>query len=232
MSISRRGFLGCATGASVLGLAGAAGLDSSFASPPSPQSGCVLAEPAAGCPLPDSATGYAAALSSSKIPSKRASFQSFPFARTIIVPAGGATEARSLALLKEHLENGSVVLYESAAAFLGSNEFDFHKRVIRSVFGLSLHAPVRLWESADSLKNSPYIDYHWPVVTKIRDFSRVIPVDAGDGETIAWFHDLPVATRRRIGKGMLVYLGSPLGPHFLSGDREAGCWLRAFCCAT
>lgn len=232
MSISRRGFLGCATGASVLGLARVAGLAGSFASPPSPQSGCVLVEPAAGCPLPGSATGYAAAMSSSKIPFERASLLSLAFARTIIVPAGVTTEPKSMARLKEHLENGSVVLYESAAAFLGADEFGFHKRVIRSVFGLSLHAPVRLWESAHSLKNSPYVDYHWPVVTKIRDFSRVVPVDAGDGETIAWFHDLPVATRRRIGKGMLVYLGSPLGPHFLSGDREASCWLRAFCCAS
>lgn len=141
-------------------------------------------------------------------------------------------ETRFPARLREHVENGSVVLYESGGAFLGRDEFCFHKRVIRSVFGLSLHDPVRLWDSADSLKVSPYVDFHWPVVTKIRDFSRVVPVGHGDGETIAWFGDLPVAARRRIGKGTLVFLGSPLGPHFLSGDREASRWLRAFCAAS
>ena len=148
------------------------------------------------------------------------------------MPAAAATEAKSLARLREHVENGSRVLYESGVAFLGPDEFGFHKRVIRSVFGLSLHDPVRLWESADSLKESPYIDFRWPVVTKIRDFSRIVPVDPVDGEAIARFHGLPVAARFRIGKGALVYLGSPLGPHFLSDDREANGWLRAFCAAS
>jgi len=232
MPISRRAFLGRAAGASAAGIAGAAGLAGLVVPCSLPHSECLLVDPGPACLLRESAPGFAAALSSSKIPFQRTSFQSFAFARTIIVPAGGATDEKSLARLREHLENGSVVLYESAAAFLGPDEFGFHKRVIRSVFGLSLHDPVRLWESADSLKISPYVDYHWPVVTKIRDFSRVVPVDAGAGETVAWFHDLPVATRRHIGKGMLVYLGSPLGPHFLSDDREARSWLRAFCAAS
>ncbi len=158
--------------------------------------------------------------------------QSLTPARAIILPAAGVTDEKSQAILREHLENGSVILYESAASFLGPEEFGFHKRFIRSVFGLSLLDPVRLWDSADSRKQSPYVDYHWPVVTKVRDFSRMVPVDPGDGETIAWFGDLPVAARRRIGKGTLVYLGSPLGPHFLSNDREASHWLRAFCAAS
>ncbi|HKT12332.1 MAG TPA: hypothetical protein VJW77_10955 [Terriglobia bacterium] len=233
MPISRREFLGCAAGASAAGLAGAAGAAGFFAAPSVVrQPGCVLVDPGPACPLQESAAGYAAALSSSGISYRRTSYQALAFVPTIIVPAAITMESDAAARLKEHVENGSAVLYESGAAFLGQDEFSLHKRVIRSVFGLSLHDPVHLWDSADSLKISPYVDFHWPLVTKIRDFSRVVPVGPGDGETIAWFRDLPVAARRRIGKGTLVYLGSPLGPHFLSGDREASHWLRAFCAAS
>jgi hypothetical protein len=232
MAISRRGFLGCAAGASVAGIAVAAGMGTLLAETPATRSSCVLVDPGADCPLPESAAGYEDALLSSNVMFQRTTLQSLTPARAIILPAAVETDEKSQAIHRKHLENGSVILYESAAAFLGPEEFGFHKRVIRSVFGLSLHDPVRLWDSADSHKQSPYVDYHWPVVTKVRDFSRIVPVDPGDGETIAWFGDLPIAARRRIGKGTLVFLGSPLGPHLLSDDKEAIRWLQAFCSAS
>lgn len=231
MPISRRGFLGCAAGASVAGIAGAAGIMGapSFSRA---QAACILFDPDRGHPVRESVSGYASALSASNISFQRTSVQPRAFANTLIVPAAVLAGAASLAEIRAHVESGSTVLYDSGAAFLGPEEFAFHKRVIRSVFGLSLHHPVRLWDSADSLKQSPYVDYHWPLFSKIRDFSRAIPIDSGADETIAWFHDIPVAARRRIGKGNLVYLGSALGPHLLSGDREAGRWLRALCAAS
>jgi len=145
----------------------------------------------------------------------------------MILPAVFMDESK-LARVRVHLENGSLVLFESGGAFLNPEEFNFHRRLMRSVFGLRLHAPVPLWDSADSFKQSPYVDYQWPLVTKVRDFSRMIPVECERGETIAWFQKTPVAVRLRIGKGTLVFLGSPLGPHLLAGDREAGRWLLAF----
>ena len=231
MPISRRGFLGYAASASVAGLAGAAGLVGTFSSPSSQQPLCLLVDPEQGYPVRESATGYAAALSSSNIAFQRTSFHLPAFARTIIVPAAVTAHADWLAKLREHAEGGCSVLYDSGAAFLAPKEFGFHKRVIRSVFGLSLHDPVQFWDSDVSLKQSPYVDYHWPFAGKIRDFSRAVPVDPSTGETIAWFHDLSVAAKRRIGKGTFVYLGSPLGPHLLSGDSEASHWLRSFCAA-
>jgi hypothetical protein len=228
MPLSRRGFLGRAAGASAAGLAVAAGLGGLFPETRETPPACVLVDPGEDCSLRESAAGYEAALSSSNVAFQRTSLQSLAPARLIILPAAVSTDTSELARLSEHLVNGSVVLYESAAAFLGPGEFGIHKRVIRSVFGLSLHDPVGLWDSADSFKQSPYVDYHWPVVTKVRDFSRAVPVDPGNGETIAWFQDLPVAVKRRVGKGTLVFLGSPLGPHLLAGDREANRWLGAF----
>lgn len=150
-------------------------------------------------------------------------------AHTMIVPANVSVEPAAVKNLKKCIESGSIVIYETGAAFLLPKEFGIHKRVIRSVFGLSLHGPVRLWDSADSFKQSPYVDYHWPVVTKVRDFSRIVPVSDEHGETIAWFQKFPVAVQRRIGNGRLIFLGSPLGPHLLSADREAVGWLAALC---
>lgn len=232
MPISRRGFLGRAAGVSAAGVAMAGGLGSLFAEDRATRSGCVLVNPGPDCPLPESAAGYEVALSASSVAYQRTSLQSLAPARTIILPAEVSTDASELVRLRDHLENGSVILYESGAAFLAPGEFGIYKRVIRSVFRLSLHCPVRLWDSTDSFKQSPYVDYHWPVETKVRDFSRAVPIGPGDAETIAWFQGVPVAVRRRVGKGTLVFLGSPLGPHLLAADREAGRWLGAFysCC--
>jgi hypothetical protein len=229
MPISRRGFLGRAAGASAAGVATAAGLRGLFAQNPVFSSECVVIDPGARCPLRESAAGYESALSSLNIEFRRAALHSLPPARTIILPSAVSTKASTLDRVREHLEKGSTVLYESGAAFLSAGDFGFHKRVIRSVFGLSLHRPVGLWDSADSLKQSPYVDYHWPVEVKVRDFSRVVPVGPDKAKTTASFQNLPVAARRRVGKGTLVFLGSPLGPHLLSGDAEATRWLQAFC---
>lgn len=229
MSISRRGFLECAAGASAAGVASATGLGSLLPEISREPSGCVLVDSGAVSSLRESAAGYASALSSLNVTWHRISINALATARMVILPAGVDTGPPLLASLREQLLNGALVLYETGAAFLGPEEFTNHKRVIRSGFGVSLHDPVRLWESADSFKQSPYVDYHWPVVTKVRDFSRVIPVSGENGEAIAWFQKLPVGFKRRVGKGTLVFLGSPLGPHLLSADREAGSLLRALC---
>jgi hypothetical protein len=227
MPISRRGFLGRAAGASAVGVAVAAGLANLFPQTPVFHSGCVVVDPGPNCPLRESVAGYEGALSSLNVPFQRVALQSLAAARLIIFPAAVSTALSSLARVRKHLESGSTVLYESGAAFLSPGEFVFHKRVIRSVFGLSLHDPIGLWETADSIRQSPYIDFHWPVVTKVREFSRTVPVDPENGKTIAWFQDLSVAVKRRVGKGTLVFLGSPLGPHLLASDREASRWLGA-----
>jgi hypothetical protein len=59
----------------------------------------------------------------------------------------------------------------------------------------------------------------------MRDFSRVVPPGDQPGEIIAWAGDLPVALRRRVDAGTLIYLGSPLGPALWAGDVQARRWL-------
>ena len=80
----------------------------------------------------------------------------------------------------------------------------------------------------------PYVDYVWPVRAKIRDFSCVVPLSTAASQTAdgaAWdvigrAEGWAVAAKRKVGKGIVVFLGSPLGPALWSGDREARGWLR------
>ena len=93
--------------------------------------------------------------------------------------------------------------------------------------GVHIEAPVRLWPGRGA-RGVPYVDYRWPSSAKIRDFSRVVPLgrqSEGEGEIIARVEGLPVALKRRLGRGHLIFLGSPLGPALWAGDAEARRWL-------
>ena len=229
MLISRRGFLGYAAGVSAIGLAGKSQLSHLSWETPKALSGCALVDVGLSCTLRESSAGYESALESAHVPCKRTSLESLLSSRIVILPAFVCADESELARVRAHLENGSMILLESGAAFLNSKEFDFNRRLIHSAFGLNLRDPIRLWESEASFGQSPYVDYWWPAVMKVRDFSRIIPVECRSDEIIAWFQAMPVAARRRVGKGTVVFLGSPLGPHLLAGDREASHWLAAFC---
>lgn len=70
----------------------------------------------------------------------------------------------------------------------------------------------------------PYVEYFWPVRVKIREFAPVQLTLAPGDEIIATFSGLPAGLRRRVGDGVLITLGSPLGPIFPAGDPDARCW--------
>jgi hypothetical protein len=91
----------------------------------------------------------------------------------------------------------------------------------------------------------PYVHYDWPSTTIVRDFSRAIPLsyaamgfsreahrpaESAEGpyhRPIARINNVPVCCRLRLGYGQFVFLGSPLGPHLASGDREAQALLQS-----
>ena len=72
----------------------------------------------------------------------------------------------------------------------------------------------------------PYVEYVWPVRVKIREFAPVELTPGPGDEIIATFSGQPVGLRRRAGDGVLITLGSPLGPVFLAGDPDARRWLN------
>lgn len=229
MPISRRGFLGFAAGVSTIAFTGGSRWPGILPGNQERLSRYQLVDSGPGCTLRESVAGFEWALSHSDVAYRRTSFRSLAPSRIIILPAAARLGAGKLAQLREHLERGSCVVFESGAGFLDSMEFNFHSRLVKSAFGLGLHPPIGLWDSADSCGQSPYVDYRWPRAVKVRDFSRLVPVDCRKGEVIAWFHQLPVAARLRVGKGTLVFLGSSVGPHLLAGDREASRWFGALC---
>jgi len=150
------------------------------------------------------------------------------WAPTLIAPAAALTDLLAAQWLRARLEGGASVLFESGAAFLPQHEFASQQRWLQSHLGVAVNPPLKIWEEPQAGSRVPYVDYEWPLRTKVRDFSSAIPVSSTGSEAVAWFGENPVALRRQIGRGNLLFLGSPIGPHLLSGDLEAQRWLIAF----
>lgn len=132
-----------------------------------------------------------------------------------VVAGAGELPEPVLRQLAAYVTGGGWVIFESAAGFGG---FDAQRGQLARHFGLRVDAPVRLAED-----RAPYVDYRWPVALKVRDFSSVIPVATSEDEIIGTAGNLPVAARR----GRFIFLGSPIGPALLAGDREAHAWFSA-----
>jgi len=239
MEFSRRQFLSAASGA---GLALVArGVADVSRETGAPQTGFdrVILDLGGGCGLRESLAGYQAALAGAGFGVVRVPPTETMPARTIIVPGCVRLHPAEARALAASLSQGAMVLIESAAGFADGADgpdFEHHREQLCSHFGLAVEAPVDLWrpERVGGTARVPYVDYVWPVAVKVRDFSRVVPVESGAakpawqrGAIIGWTNGRPVAARRRVGRGTLVFLGSPLGPLLGWGDREARQWLAA-----
>ncbi len=217
--LSRRQFLGRATGA-----AGLLALEP----PPMPAAAdAVLVCMPAACRFAESAAGYRAALGRLGIGFAEAPPEQVPPAKLMILPAFVCPGTDLCSRLRKWLDRGSTVLFESAGGFSSMASFRRDREWMRRDFALELEAPVNLW--AGDRPRTPYISYSWPIETRVRDFSRVVPVGAGPGLTIARTEGLTVGVRRQVGKRSLVFLGSPLGPGLWVGEREALRWFAALC---
>ena len=212
MGITRRRFLGCVAGSLT------AGLSLDLPRPVETGSRSVLLDLGEHCSLRESVRGYESALAGlgTRVTSQ---------CTLLIVPAALDIPPPALGAIVTSLRAGATVLLESGAGFASGREFRAHRAVLRDQLGVHIATPVPLWSRPGS-RGIPYVDYRWPSSAQIRDFSRVVPLGReGAGERIAWVDDLPVALKRRSGRGDLIFLGSPLGPALLAGDAEARRWL-------
>ena len=216
MAITRRRFLGCVAGSLTAGLS----LDLARPVEAGPRS--VLLDLEEQCGLRESVRGYESALAGlgTRVTSR---------CRLLIVPAAVDIPPPAVGAIMGCLRTGATVLLESGAGFASGREFRAHRAVLREQLGIHIATPVPLW-SRPGWRGVPYIDYTWPSSARVRDFSRVVPLggrrEGGRaGEIIAWVDDLPVALKRRSGRGELIFLGSPLGPALWAGDAEARRWL-------
>jgi hypothetical protein len=216
MDISRREFLGYGAAAGAMSVGAPLPLRAF------PTRSWIVSPEQGQCSLPESAPGYRAAL-----PAERGASSREGPCSLLVIPALLSFDRRLVVWIESSLQRGATVIVESGAAFAGRSSFQNHRRALRDGLQLDVHTPVELWAQHARPGRIPYIDYTWPHHAKLRDFSRVVPLADQPGDVIGWADDLPVALKRRIGTGTLIYLGSPLGPALWARDAEAKRWLLA-----
>jgi hypothetical protein len=210
--------------------------------------GCALLDLEANCTLPESLAGMRAALGATH---RRVTDLALNGADSVVVvPAAGTVRAETFGATAELVGRGATVLWESGAAFLGPRDFEYQQHFVRQHFGISMEKPIDVWLHSASRRASvgaknesarraraighaqvPYVAYHCPREVLIRDFSRMIPVSAENGRAIGHWGEIPVAWRKSIGAGTLIFVGSPIGPALRAGDSDAASLLRSLIAA-
>lgn len=201
MRITRREFLGRTAIALALPRVGAPPL-----AIPTRNATCTILDPGDQCALPESIAGYRSTLANAT-----------PRVPVLVIPAALAVPVRAI---ERHLSSDGIVILESGAAFGDEHSLSSCREPLGRALGVTIEAPVDLLTG-----RVPYVDFRWPRRALVRDFSRVVPIVGRDGEVIATAGDHPVALRRRIARGTLLFLGSPLGPALWAGDAEARRWV-------
>lgn len=166
--------------------------------------------------------------------------------RMVIVPGLGMMDPAIGRLLLDLVQAGTRLVLESGAGFLSPADAVAQQTMLLRCFELEIEPPVDLWfgklpddglfanrtsphrsKMIDGRQSIPYVRYVWPRELMVRDFTRVVPVSAKRGEVIGWAGSLAVAWKRPLGKGTLIFLGSPLGPALRASDPEARSWLES-----
>lgn len=184
-----------------------------------------LARPRLALRRPVSTVFDSDVLAESTIGYRRALESHMPDRDVLVVPAALAIPSASI---ESYLWRGGMVILESGVAFADPAIFPSHRDALGRTLGIHVQAPVDLWPR----RTPPYVDFTWPAPVKVRDFSRIVPLAEQQGHVIATADGLPVALRRTIGAGTLIFLGTPVGPGIWAGDQEARRWLLAVTGAT
>ena len=175
---------------------------------------CILLDLGEQCTLPESLAGYRDALAGAKAVA----------GQVMIVPAALSIGSAAARRIGRHVEEGGSLIFESGAMFVApaTREFCDHRDALRDLLGVEVEPPR---STVRERARVPYVEFRWPSRALVRDFSAIVPVCARDGERIAQVEDTTVAVARRRGRGMIVFLGSPIGPALWAGDVEARHWL-------
>jgi hypothetical protein len=141
--------------------------------------------------------------------------------RSIILLCGDSTISPPHALrLRERAARGAWIVWESSPVSCIPQSFADRSEIMRAAFGIVLREPILL--SPDRLRDTGmYVQYCWPCPALIRTFSTVLPLTCLETEIVAHYGGIPVAMRRRIGSGGVVFLGSMLGPNLRAEEFEA-----------
>ncbi len=119
----------------------------------------------------------------------------------------GASPARFHAL-RSCVEKGASLILENGAYC------DPPRGLLAGLFGIHL-------AKTPHTGSEMYLRYSWPIPALVRTFGRPTPLKCEPHEAIAHFEGKPIALKKNVGVGVVVFLGSMLGPHLRAEDREA-----------
>ena len=133
-----------------------------------------------------------------------------------IIVAGVQGIAPALAsAIWERVNYGSWLVWDHAPHFTSAADRRRQAELLNELFG------IRLGEAISASHSELYVRYLWHVPQLVRTFLAYTPVLCSPNEAVATYGNVPVAVRRRVGRGGVVFLGSMLGPQLKAGDREA-----------
>lgn len=144
----------------------------------------------------ESARGYLSVLGKSQ------------FNRVVVVIGGRQLSAAALIELRAHVAQGSGLIWEAAPGH--------DCRLQLATLGVRTLPPFPV-----SAFENLYVRYSNPKETLVRRFESITPVREECGTGLAHYAGYSIATKRRVGSGRVMFLGSMLGPHLLAEDREA-----------
>jgi hypothetical protein len=165
----------------------------------------IISEP--HCLSEESASGFRLLLTRNRLESNARS------PKVIIAPGARQLSREAAAGLLQEVRRGTWLILESGLCFMSPEQAAGQVGVVRDVFGLEVQNTL--------LSRDGYIEYAWPLHRLVRDFSMFTPVKCLRTERIAEFGGVTVCTKRRIGRGGIIFLGSMLGPGLLAEEREA-----------
>jgi hypothetical protein len=134
----------------------------------------------------------------------------------IILPATRQLSFEGAERFRQQVRRGWWLLVESGAAYSRPGELRTQGQVLYKVFGLNIAEAIGV-----STREATYLTYNCPERTVVRTFGAVTPIDCSPAEKLAEYAGVPVAARRWVGRGGVVYLGSMLGVGLLAQEREA-----------
>lgn len=162
----------------------------------------------------ESALGYQRLLGHQQRPFEFAKELDFPRPRYLILPGARVVSGALGSQLYQYAAAGTWLIFESGLCFASSTDIRTQRQILQDFFSIRIDPPSNLGQRT-------YVHYHWPVHAMVPDFSEFVRVSKADADPIAKIHGEVVGIRKRIGRGGIVFLGSPLGPGLFAEDRES-----------
>ncbi len=120
--------------------------------------------------------------------------------------------------LRSLVFDGAWLIWENSPVVDDEREFLRQQQLFRDIFDLRLAKPRVAQHGTGS---ACYIHYRWPAPAMVRTFMGITPVQSTPTEAIAHYEEQTIATKKQMGRGGIIFLGSLLGPHLRAEDREA-----------